>query len=230
MTQSGAVKAHFEGEAKKFDRIILKLIPYYPRMLEALLLSLPFPAGKKINVIDLGSGTGAVAALVRNKYPRSRIICLDLAKNMVETSRIRLKKYQGIKFIRGDLSRFPVTEKYDAVLSSLAIHHLANDGEKRKLYRRIYNALKKGGVFYNADVVLGRTAHLQSVFMKQWTAFMARSVPLPEIKKKWLMKYRTEDRPAALMDQLEWLEKTGFKKTEVIWKYYNFAVYGGMRE
>lgn len=224
------VKAHFEAEAKKYNRIILNLIPFYRTMLEALLFSLPFPSGKTIDVIDLGSGTGNIALAVKKKFPRSRLTCLDLAENMLEISKARMKRLKAVEFIRGDLSRFPLDKKYDAVLSSLAIHHLRNDPDKYGLYRRIFSALKKGGVFYNADVVLGPDAHWQLVYMKQWISFMARSVPKSEIKKNWLVKYRAEDRPAVLMNQLKWLEKIGFKKTEVVWKYYNFAVYGGTKE
>jgi tRNA (cmo5U34)-methyltransferase len=31
------------------------------------------------------------------------------------------------------------------------------------------------------------------------------------------------------MDHLKWLKKVGFKDVDVIWKYYNFGVYGGIK-
>ena len=36
------IKQHFEEEARDFDRIILTLIPDYPRMVEALVAAMPF--------------------------------------------------------------------------------------------------------------------------------------------------------------------------------------------
>jgi len=45
----------------------------------------------------------------------------------------------------------------------------------------------------------------------------------------WMPRYEAEDRPAPLVDQLTWLTTIGFRDVDVVWKYYNFAVYGGRR-
>ena len=58
---------------------------------------------------------------------------------------------------------------------------------------------------------------------------MRKHVSEEEIDNKWLPKYREEDKPAKLMNQLQWLVDIGFIETDVIWKYYNFAVYGGRK-
>jgi tRNA (cmo5U34)-methyltransferase len=47
------IKQHFEEEARDFDRIILTLIPDYPRMVEALVAALPFQSAASVKVIDL---------------------------------------------------------------------------------------------------------------------------------------------------------------------------------
>jgi tRNA (cmo5U34)-methyltransferase len=58
---------------------------------------------------------------------------------------------------------------------------------------------------------------------------MGRTVSKEEIEHKWVPKYQAEDRPEKLMDQLEWMAEIGFADVDVLWKYYNFAVYGGVR-
>jgi tRNA (cmo5U34)-methyltransferase len=58
------IKQHFEEEARDFERIILTLIPDYPRMVEALVAALPFESATPIRVIDLGCGTGTIAQSV----------------------------------------------------------------------------------------------------------------------------------------------------------------------
>jgi tRNA (cmo5U34)-methyltransferase len=67
------------------------------------------------------------------------------------------------------------------------------------------------------------------MYMRQWRAFMRRTVSAEEIEDKWIPKYQTEDRPAKLVDQLVWLKEIGFDDVDVIWKRYNFAVYGGAK-
>jgi tRNA (cmo5U34)-methyltransferase len=44
-----------------------------------------------------------------------------------------------------------------------------------------------------------------------------------------MVNYREEDRPARFVDQLNRLRDIGFNGVDVIWKYYNFAVYGGVK-
>ena len=58
---------------------------------------------------------------------------------------------------------------------------------------------------------------------------MRRKISEDEIQNKWILKYYQEDYPDKLSDQIKWLEEIGFKETDVIWKYYNFAVYGGRK-
>ncbi len=50
------IKKHFEEEAKEFDQIILKLVPFYEEMTDALVLAIPFEKSNPINVIDVELG------------------------------------------------------------------------------------------------------------------------------------------------------------------------------
>ena len=72
--------------------------------------------------------------------------------------------------------------------------------------------------------------HDQHSMLGEWRAFMEQSVSQQDIEETWLPRYYAEDRPAPLLDQLEWLTRIGFHDVDVVWKYYNVAVpYGGRR-
>jgi tRNA (cmo5U34)-methyltransferase len=221
------VKQHFEEEAQDFDRIILTLIPDYPRMVEALVAAIPFEPSSPVRIIDLGCGTGTVAHAILNAFPNAEITCLDLAENMIAMAQTKLACYPRVRYVVGDFSAFG--GEYDAVVSSLALHHLATDEDKRRFYHRIFDGLRPGGVFYNGDVVLASNKFLQGMYIEKWAEFMRRNVSKGEIESKWLSKYQAEDRPAKLMDQMAWMKDIGFADLDVLWKYYNFAVYGGMK-
>jgi tRNA (cmo5U34)-methyltransferase len=223
------IRDHFEQEAQEFDRIIVELIPHYRAMVQALVKAIPFDEARPVRIIDLGCGTGMVAAKILELFPSARVTCLDLAENMIACARVRLAPYPKVKYIVADFRDFEFTDRYDAVLSSLALHHLAADAAKRDFYRRIYENLNPGGVFYNADVVLASSDFLQTVYMDEWRRFMSQSISKEEIESKWIPKYQEEDRPAKLIDQLAWLTEIGFDDVDAIWKYFNFAVYGGVR-
>jgi tRNA (cmo5U34)-methyltransferase len=223
------VKSHFEDEATEFDRIILALIPHYQAMIRVLVEAIPFGRPEPIRVMDLGCGTGTVAAQVSDAFPNARITCLDVAENMIAIARTKLAAHPVVSYAAADFSDLEFCGEYDAILSSLALHHLATDEDKQKLYRRIYGSLAPGGVFYNADIVLASNDFLQALYMKAWRRFMGNNLSIEEIEGKWIPKYNEEDRPARLLDQLAWMTGIGFVDVDVLWKYYNFAIYGGVR-
>ena len=222
-----AIHEHFAVEAPDFDRLITALIPGYGEMVQALVRVLPFEASTPIRVLDLGCGTATVTQAVLAAFPTARVTCVDLAAPMIARARAKLAGFDRVEYVIGDFSPLDLPGPYDAVVSSLALHHLNSDDEKRACYARIYNGLTPGGVFYNADVVLGASAVLQRESLAQWRVFMQRSVSEEDIDGTWMPRYEAEDRPAPLLDQLAWLTTIGFREVDVVWKYYNFAVYGG---
>ncbi len=223
------IKEHFEKEAREFDEVIIKLIPYYNQMVQALVDAIHFDKDLPIRVMDLGCGTGTIAKAVSDRFPNSKIVCLDIASNMIEMARLKLASHKNTGFIVGDFSQTDFSEKFDVVVSSLALHHLEHDEDKIKFYTRIYDCLTESGQFINADVVLASTDYHQQVNMSRWIEFINKSVPMDEIMNKWIPTYHAEDKPAKLTDQFRWLEQIGFRSVDVIWKYYNFCVYGGIK-
>jgi tRNA (cmo5U34)-methyltransferase len=224
-----SVKNHFENEAREFDRIIRTLIPHYATMIRALVGAIPCDKSLPLRVLDLGCGTGTVAESVLEAFPGARLTCLDVAENMIAFARQRLARHSDIEYILADFSEFEFTSRYDVVVSSLALHHLVKDEEKLAVYHRIFRCLNSGGIFYNADVVLGADEFLESVNLLEWRRFMSKEIPEEEIVGKWLPKAEEEDHPSRLMDQLKWLADIGFIHVDVIWKYYGFAIFGGKR-
>lgn len=91
----------------------------YPQML-AELEKEPFGA-----VLDVGCGTGAVLALLHEKYPDRRYVGLDLTPEMIEVARTKVAP--GMEFVVGDAENLPFDEaSFDAVLCSNSFHHYPN--------------------------------------------------------------------------------------------------------
>ena len=217
------VKDHFEEEAVEYDDIIIKLIPYYKEMVEAIIGTIPFDSDKEINIIDLGCGTGPISYAIRQQYPQAKFTLVDIAENMLQVAKQKLG--ENNTYINADFNSFNFDKQYDVIVSSLALHHLETDAERELFYNKIYKALKEGGVFINGDVVKAQTVVLQNEFIKKWIAYMNRSMEMSEINEKWLPNYYAEDRPIPLMKHLAMLEKANFKDIDVVWKYYGYAVY-----
>jgi tRNA (cmo5U34)-methyltransferase len=229
MRHTNRIKTHFDNEAREFDNIILRLVPYYPAMIEALALSVCLDRGAPVEVIDLGCGTGTSALEILKHYPHASMTCMDLSAKMLDIARYKLREYPDVRFEQGSFADYLFDRQYDLAVSSLALHHIETLDEKLEFYRRIYNALAPGGVFVNADIVLGSSDRLQDMYLERWKNFMLKKVPADEIENTWINKYHDEDRPEVLTRHLAMMSECGFGETDVVWKYYNFAVYRGRR-
>ena len=228
--QLGNIWKHFQAEAESFDELIMKLIPYYNQMLEALVRAIPFSTDKKICVLDVGCGTGTIAQQVKTAFPNAQVHCIDIADKMLQVAQAKLSKVEDVTYEVVDFTHYNFNKTYDVIVSSLALHHLQSDKEQMDFWTLAYEALAPGGCMYNADVIWGGSEHIQGLNIEQWKKFMLKSVSEEEIENTWLPRYYAEDRPVPLMKQLSWMKDIGFKHVDVIWKYYGGAVYGGLKE
>ena len=219
------VKDHFEQEAAEFDEIIRKLIPYYDRMIDALVSIIPFTKDACFTVIDLGCGTGAVSKAIAGRFPNAVFTCVDLSNNMLQMAKAKLG--DQIDCIEADFNTFEFPQRYDLIVSSLALHHLVTDKDKLTFYKKIRAALKPGGQFTNIDIVLGSSEALQSVYLDKWKAFMAGNISQEEIDQKWMPKYAGEDHPASMMTHVDMMKSCGFKDIDIVYKYFKAVVYTG---
>ncbi len=221
------IKEHFERMAGEFDRNFVRFAPHYEDAIAAMVSAIPFRPGRRISVLDIGCGTGNITKAVLKKYPGASVTCIDLSANMIAMAKAKLKKYKSIGYNVCDIRDFKFTQKYDTVVSSLVMHHVEG-GDKNTVYRKIYNGLVKGGVFYNVDITLGSNKYLQDMYMTKWMEFL-RSGCTPSEIKRIRKNHKREDRPAKLMDELKSLALAGFKDIDVLCKWYYFSVYGGIK-
>ena len=169
------IRNHFQTEADIFDERVVRIVPYYREMLEALVSAIPFEKHKAIRVADLGSGTGTVAYLVKKRFPRAHITCVDLSENMLAIAARKLKGSKNVVLELGELKSYKFKGKYDAIVSSLAMHHIEPGKGKAAVYKKIWSALRKGGVFVNADIIISSDKKIQDLFLGKWAEFILRS-------------------------------------------------------
>jgi tRNA (cmo5U34)-methyltransferase len=222
------VRKHFEKRAGDFDGRIVRIVPGYREMMDALVGALPFGATRPIRVLDIGCGTGTLALCIKQNFPRARITCQDLAQNMIVIAKKKLKIHRDMLYRHGDILTYRFDGPFDAVVSSLALHHIEAEKEKRDLYKKIYEALSRNGVFYNADIVRWSSPYLRKRAITTWKRFMRTRVSRKEAEAA-VKRYRNETKRFTLADEMRWLADAGFRDTDIIWKKYSGVVYGGVK-
>jgi SAM-dependent methyltransferase len=167
-------------------------------------------------VLDLGCGDGRLTALVLAAYPDSTAICADMSPPMLEAVTARFSGDDRVTIAVHDFEDPLAADErfdgpFDAVISSLAIHH-ATDERKRTLYAEIADRLAPSGVFANLEIVKSPTQALHD----QWRDEMgARDDP--------------SDRLAPLEPQLQWLREAGLDDVDCIWKWRSLALLTGSK-
>ncbi|HEY9161076.1 MAG TPA: class I SAM-dependent methyltransferase [Desulfomonilia bacterium] len=229
MDKMEGIKTHFDEEAEEYDGIIRKLMPYYTHMVKTIADCIPFKKDESIEVIDLGCGTGTISKAILDIYPNARFTCVDMAPRMLKMAERKLCDAKGARYINCDFYQFEFDKRYDVVVSSLALHHLVTDDDKMGFYRKISDSVKPGGIFINGDVVLASYEWLHDMYLGKWKEYMSKSVPMEEIEKAWMPLHFREDSPISMMKHLEMLKEAGFNTMDIVWKYYNVAVYLAMK-
>jgi SAM-dependent methyltransferase len=117
---------------------------------EAALLE--FIPGATRRILDLGTGDGRLLALMRDELARrgnatTEAVAIDFSPAMLEAAQKRFAGDPRVKVMAHNLdSSLPSLGKFDAMISSFAIHHLVHE-RKRALYAEILDMLEPGGVF-----------------------------------------------------------------------------------
>lgn len=177
-----------------------------------LLAHLPEDARR---VLDLGTGDGRLLALLKRDRPEIVGVGVDFSEIMFDAARKRFTDDERVELVQHDLAEpLPALGRFDAVISSFAIHHLEHD-RKRSLYSEVFDLLQPGGVFANFEHVASPTPRLHSVFFAAIGERIEDEDP--------------SDRLLDVQTQLEWLRALGFDDVDCYWKWLEMALLMGVK-
>lgn len=226
MTQD--IQHTFNAVSEKYDSQRKKLIPCFNDFY-AMSLKLSEEVVDINNILDIGAGTGLLTAYYTEKYPHAKIDLVDISEEMLLKARERFEGNENIQFILQDFAALESElSKYDLVISALAIHHLT-DEQKEKLYSKIYACLRPGGMFINADQVLGSTEFAEKIYTETWRNMVEGHTELTDEEKISAFERIKLDRMSGLAAQLQWLTKAGFRDAQNFYQYYNFVVFASIK-
>jgi tRNA (cmo5U34)-methyltransferase len=166
-------------------------------------------------ILDLGTGDGRTLALAMLNKPNAQGIGLDFSELMLKQAKKRFLKDPRVQLMVHDLAVPLPREKvgcFDAVVSSLAIHHLTHE-RKRQLYEEVFGLLNAEGVFCNFEHVSPASERIHLRFQKE----INQSADDPSNK---LLDVET---------QLRWLREIGFVDVDCYWKWMEVALLVGVK-
>lgn len=216
------VKKQFDAAAKEYDQQRRGLIPCFDGFYGAV-VEWTDTHSTEPHILDLGAGTGLLSAMLLDKYPNARMTLIDFSADMLEQAKARFARNDRITYITADYTSYPFHEPFDAVVSSLSIHHLPHP-QKQELFRNIRGWLKPEGRFINADQAAGASELFDQTYRRYWLRDAAAS-GLSESAIAASVNRRSLDINAGLIVQLQWLQDAGFADADCVFKSNEFTVF-----
>jgi len=196
-------------------------------------------------ILELCCGAGDLAAYLLARLPAARYQALDGSPAMLaETARQCALYRDRLATQQFDLASDAwrkLTERPNAVVSSLAVHHLDGEG-KRTLFRDLYGLLVPGGVFALADIMRPTSPTGFAVAAEAYERAVAeRSLrergDLSMLEKlrelRWsYFRYPDDDaidKPSTVAEHLAWMTEAGFHGVDVYWAVAGHAIVSGTK-
>ncbi len=108
--------------------------------------------GEARSLLDIGCGTGLELDEIFRLRPDIRVTGIDLEPAMLERLRDKHRD-RDIRLIQGDYFQVPLGEScFDAAVSFETLHHFRAE-DKLILFRKLYQVLRPGGCYLEADYI-----------------------------------------------------------------------------
>lgn len=164
---------------------------------------------KPRNILDLCTGTGDLAGILKRKYPEAQVIGVDFSPQMLEIAR---QKHPCIEFVEADCTNLPFQdESFDLCVISFGLRNIE---DMNKAISEIYRVLRPYGIFINID--LGKPDKFVNFFLKPylyfWVALMGKFFHGDETPYKYLAQ-SNETFPSQ-GELIEIYKNIGFSKTK----------------
>ena len=194
-------------------------------------------------MLDLGCGDGILGRAVLDAFPRTRCVFADFSDAMLELARQKLggatdravlveTDYGEAGWVDAVRGQAP----FDVVISGFSIHH-QTDVRKRAVYGEIFDLLSPGGLFLNLEHVASATPRVAAlyddIFIDALHAFHQAGGSGETREAIAAAYYDRPDKAANILapveDQCAWLRELGYVEVDCFLKYFELAVFGGLR-
>lgn len=203
--------------SNKYDQDIVNSIPFHKDIHEEILkfIRKSYKADKKYHILDLGVGTGITSKLIQNELPKAEFDLNDFSEKMLAGAKKKFGK--SARYILGDYSKIKFDSKYDMIISVIGIHHQNNKG-KENLFKKIYSLLKPDGVFIFGDLVTHKDPKKASLNQALHFHHLVEKSANKKTLGEWAHHHYVLNDLAPIENQIEWLEKIGFKVKVILSK------------
>ena len=219
---SVSVAEHLGIRLDEYDARIRTFIPDYEEMiatgagaLRALNIASP-------RLVDLGTGTGALAAACARVAPDLSLTAIDSDAGILDMARSRLQPLGVTSTFVHDSFLTATLPPCDAIVASFALHHIPDPNHRRKLFRTLHHVIARGGLLVFVDCYPSADDTLARLEFDAWRAHLRQAYSESEADAL-LAAWAEEDTYMSLPDEMAMIRAAAFAP-HVVWRRNAFAV------
>jgi len=222
-----------EQTTQVFDDMLVRSVPFYDevqRMITEIVANL---VKEKPVIYDLGCSTGTTLLMlaIRLKNTNPRLVGLDLSVPMLNHAREKAEQTgftDVITWQQHDLNDPLTSDPADAFIMNLSLQFIRPLNRER-LVSSLYQNLKPGGCLILVEKIMPEDSLLNRTYIELYYAFKRRKgysdleiAQKREALENILVPYRVNE-------NLELLNRCGFKSPDTFFRWLNFAGFIGIK-
>lgn len=225
-----------ESVADCFSDMLSRSIPQYDVMRETsanLVCDIigQNNAYREFNILDIGCSDGLMIQTIVNKLKgnKGRILGVDVSEPMLKKAEERFSLTNSVSNVSVSIKNcdlryhFPKND-YDVITSILSVQFIPIE-YRQTILQNVYDNLCPGGAFIFVEKVLGNTAELNRLFVKEYydlkkkNGYSEEQIERKRLSLEGVLVPVTSDWNKSLLQQ------AGFRQIDDFWRYMNFVGY-----
>lgn len=211
-----------QDEATEYDSRITRLVPGYDLLHSCTAAQLSATLADNAHILVVGSGTGKEIAELAKINPTWRFTAQDISIEMLNIGQQRFADLgisERVKVHTGDIAE--LNEPVDAALCLLVMHFLADDGDKKDMFKAISKQLKPQANLYLADLMRPETT-----FERDAQLTLCQQLGLTDIGvERMKHNFEHEFYPLDRIRLADLLDETSFSVGKLYFKALGFSGY-----
>ncbi|MAZ48582.1 MAG: carboxy-S-adenosyl-L-methionine synthase CmoA [Halobacteriovoraceae bacterium] len=220
-----------QGVADVFDDMVSRSVPFYDEIHRIIkdLLNYRFVSGDTI--VDLGCSTGTTIKLMSQHLwdKKAQFIGVDNSRAMTEKAKEKCSDLWHPLTLKTQDIQNAEFENAGIVIMNYTLQFIAKE-DREQMLSKIYKSLRPGGTFIYTEKIDSEDKEIHDLLTKLYYDFKRRQgyseleiAQKREALEKVLVPYTAEE-------QLSLLKEAGFSKSAMIFRWYNFACFMGIKD
>lgn len=210
---------------KVFDGHVRKSVPMYDEFHKMISNMSHWFIENGTNVYDIGTSTGEGLKNLIDSHKNKKVnfIGIDDSEDMCREAQDRFEGYKNVTLTNGDACSEDIVISNASYITSILTLQFVPKRKRRNLIQKIYEGLNDGGAFIMVEKVIGENARFDEVFIELYHDFkLQQGFSEQEVFSK-SKAIRGIMQPNTLSENLKMLKDTGFKDTDIFFKWFNFV-------